>query len=160
VGSSVGERELYIPEKHFGDVLETSASLVVNFRPKHSEVLKVRVEMLDEYVPRNQIDHVSVIRADVEGAEHLVLEGAPEILGTHRPFVFVEVLADISATYIERCRAKAGYRTMCIGINSLTEQEQVKCVPQSPNQLLYPPESHEKVVAAAAALGLSISMDA
>lgn len=156
-GEAAGETSLFIPEKSFGDVLETSASLVKEFRPKHSEVLKVEVDTLDGYVARHQMPRVSVIRADVEGAEHLVLQGSPEILETHRPYVFVEILADVSASYLERSRQKAGYRAMCIGTNTLTMQQEVKCVPGSFNHLWYPPENHSKVLAAAAELGLQVA---
>ena len=103
-GSSQGQMDLFIPENKFGEVLETSASLVREFRPKHSNIIKVRVETLDDYVAANCKSRVSILRADVEGAEHQVLQGATEILKNHRPLVFVEVLADITATYLEPIR--------------------------------------------------------
>jgi FkbM family methyltransferase len=159
VGKSGGETDLFIPESNPGGAIETSASLIKEFRTKHSEIIKVPVVALDDYVVRNQLSKVSVIRADVEGAEHFVLQGAMTILETHRPYVFVECLSDISAKYLEQVRARVGYKAMCIGTSSLSVQPEVKCVFQNFNHLWYPPEKHAKVLAAAEELGLEIIGD-
>jgi FkbM family methyltransferase len=160
LGDTPGETNLFIPEKAYGDALETSASLVKEFRKSHSEVLKVQVLKIDDFVVQNNITNVSLIRAEVEGAEHLVMQGATNVLQQHRPYVFVEVLADISATYLERSRAKAGYRAMYIGENTLTPEKEVKCMPRSPNHLWYPPERHTALMQAAAECGIQVIGDA
>lgn len=40
---------------------------------------------IDEFVKRNNISHVDFIKADIEGAERLMLEGAQETLKNHAP---------------------------------------------------------------------------
>lgn len=143
VGDLSGTSKLFIPEKQSANALETSASLVQTFRKKHSAVIDIRVEALDDYVARNNISSVDLLRADVEGAEHLVLQGGIRILKEHRPFCFVEVLADITATYLERIRSKVDYGVFSLGRNGLTSLAQVRCVFGQFNQLWYPLEKRE-----------------
>jgi FkbM family methyltransferase len=146
VGVEVGTAQFFIPEKNFGDTIEQSASLVKEFREKHSAVLDVKVETVDNYVATHQPAKISMIRADVEGAEHLVLGGARKTLQTHRPTVFVEVLADVTAGYLEPIRAEAGYCVLAIGDGTLTELPAVRRFSvDNFNQLWFPPESRPQI---------------
>lgn len=59
--------------------------------PLHgNEGEEVQTEALDKLVEENGIDHVDVIKIDVEGAEELVLRGAVRCLTTQRPIVIFE----------------------------------------------------------------------
>ena len=70
-----GEILLYIPEG--GSAV--SASTLKDFR-KAKEIIKVPAVRLDPFVTRNKIPRVDLIKMDVEGTEHRVLEGAKKML--------------------------------------------------------------------------------
>jgi FkbM family methyltransferase len=145
VGASPGTAELYIPAKKFGETLETSASLDKNFRSQHSQILKVQTLTLDDYIKTANVDRVSILRADVEGVEHLVLAGATEILKTHRPLVFVEVLSTAAADRLEPFRAQANYIAISLEPTKFIELPKVQWSPSSSNQLWYPQERRHEL---------------
>jgi FkbM family methyltransferase len=51
----------------------------------------------------------TIMKIDVEGAEQLVLEGAPGLLATARPLLFVEVHNISQMFYVQRILLSAGY---------------------------------------------------
>jgi FkbM family methyltransferase len=51
---------------------------------------EVETEPLDSVLRENSIDHVDLIKMDVQGAEELVLRGARKILDSSRPIVIFE----------------------------------------------------------------------
>lgn len=61
-----------------------------------SEILTVKLDTLDEYIVRNEISKIDVIKIDVEGAEDLVLQGAECLLNNFsmRPRLLVLELFD------------------------------------------------------------------
>ena len=52
----------------------------------------VTVETIDRYVAANAIDRLDLIKADIEGWEMRMLQGAAETLARLRPVVFLEVV--------------------------------------------------------------------
>jgi len=140
VSDKVGIAKLYIPEKRFGDTLETSASLNETFREKHSEVVEVPVTTLDLFVEKHDVKRVDILRADVESAEDSVLRGAEKILSTMKPWVLIEVLDSAKLGDLERMRGDHNYRAYWLTETGLVEQKTVCYSPSSPNQLLCPEE--------------------
>jgi FkbM family methyltransferase len=55
---------------------------------KHAQTIRVPVVTLDSSLPRGYAPRL--LKVDVEGAEHLVLEGARETLRVHRPVIVFE----------------------------------------------------------------------
>lgn len=53
--------------------------------------LTVPVERLDDVVRAAEWPHIDLIKIDVEGAEHLVLQGGRDTLRGHRPVLLIEV---------------------------------------------------------------------
>ena len=53
----------------------------------------VTLASLDELIERHQIERVSVIKLDVEGAEEAALRGASRMLRSHRPAIVAEVFS-------------------------------------------------------------------
>lgn len=51
----------------------------------------VAVEPLDDVIERLELEWIDVVKLDVEGAEHLALEGAERSLRVHRPIVLLEL---------------------------------------------------------------------
>ena len=133
LGAEPGTAELFVPAKDHGETLETSASLNREFRPAHSEVLKVSVRRADDDVAPLAPRRVSVLRVDVEGAEPLVLAGAAGVLRDHRPLVMIEVLSDRAAV----------------------ELPAVRCVAGPPNQPWFPREQRDRVDRLFAAVGVA-----
>ena len=85
-----GIAQLYIPTFEHG-LIETSASLSSDFKPQHSQVVEVKTIRLDEYCSQ-WTERVGIMKVDVEGAEDRALKGAAEVLASHRPIVFCEIL--------------------------------------------------------------------
>lgn len=84
-GLSSEKGELYFTnDKYAGN------HIVMN--PKNtSNLTKVDVDVLDDYVTRNGIKKVDFIKCDVEGAELLVLKGAKNIIEKHYPTILIEI---------------------------------------------------------------------
>lgn len=106
VSDTVGEAELYVPTSSWG-LVETSCSLSPTFKADIGEVVRVSTTTLDEFT--RTIGHVTVVKIDVEGCEHLVLHGALKLLAQHRPLVFFELLPFGDASAIDRIRATHDY---------------------------------------------------
>ncbi len=78
----IGEIEIEIPisKKHLG---LAGASIVRNFKKCKKE--KIKTITLDRWVEENNIKKVDFIKADIEGAERLMLEGATNVLKNFSP---------------------------------------------------------------------------
>lgn len=71
----------------------------------------VTLESIDSLVSQGKAKPPTVMKIDVEGAEHLVLEGARKTLEKHRPHIIVE-FHSIPATYHSmHILVELGYRT-------------------------------------------------
>ena len=92
---------------------------------RSAEARSIQVPMLslDEYAAQHGIGRVDILKADVEGAEEMVLEGAQQLLSDHtrRPRIVLLELFDNNLTpfgsSVERCierMAGFGYRPYVI----------------------------------------------
>lgn len=81
--------ELFVPPP--SAAIETSCSTDASFR-EGSTPVTVPALTLDAYWHQVGRPDVTVLKVDVEGAEHRVLQGATELLRRTRPVSFVEVL--------------------------------------------------------------------
>jgi FkbM family methyltransferase len=86
----------------------------------------VGVETLDEYAAARSLEKLDVLKADVEGAELLVLEGGARLLARHRPLLLLEFsINTVAFGYTEadlRHRlAEWGYRPFAVGPMPLAE---------------------------------------
>jgi FkbM family methyltransferase len=69
----------------------------VGYSDEDTETLTVQVDRLDDVLPAGYVP--ALIKIDVEGAEHLVLEGARTTLARHRPIVIFEHQKHTAAHY-------------------------------------------------------------
>jgi FkbM family methyltransferase len=102
LGEKPGRFNLYMPDNGHG-LIETSASLNMNFRTNHSGQFDVEVTTLDDFFqcrpePRN--DPI-FLKIDVESLEEQVLRGGENILQFQRPIIAIEILpgTDLSFFY-------------------------------------------------------------
>lgn len=147
---------LYIPAKTHGATLETSASLNRDFRAEHSDVIHISVTTVDDFVRKNLLPRVDILRIDVESAEHLVLEGARETLRQHRPSVFIEVLGDANVEALEALRKEACYRAFLLTPDCIIPLEKITRHKIGVNQMLLPEEHAQARCASLASTGLTI----
>lgn len=71
---------------------------------RRSRLVTVPTTTLDQIVAERHIDRVDVIKADIEGAERLMLDGAGGVLAHHRPVWMLE----IEDRHLRRYRHTAG----------------------------------------------------
>ena len=76
----------------FHDVSENNSGGTFLTRENNSDANRsVEAVRLDEFVKRNGIDNISLIKIDVEGFEMEVLKGASATLHSFKPVLFVEI---------------------------------------------------------------------
>lgn len=94
LSNSVGEQPLAIPDNGHG-LIETSASLNLDFRTNHSALPMVGVTTLDrvlESTNLNPRDCSLLIKLDVESLELDVIKGASKTIAAWRPALITEIL--------------------------------------------------------------------
>jgi FkbM family methyltransferase len=85
VAASAGHIMLYdYADRQGSNMASVFQATFEDIYPHQSRSLEIQAITLDEYVERNGIDHISLIKIDVEGAEKLVLDGARRILAEGR----------------------------------------------------------------------------
>ncbi len=87
LGDQAGRITLYLPS---GGV---SASIRPHGSATKCEVMEATVTTLDEYVARTNLERLNFIKADVEGAELLLLKGGMKTLKRFRPGLMLEIQA-------------------------------------------------------------------
>lgn len=102
LGEENGTARLYLSDR-----TDSSNSLDASFRP-HTSHLDVPVERLDDYVKRTGVVP-AVVKIDTETTEPQVLQGACDLLMTHRPWLMIEVLAERVEERLMAVLAPYGY---------------------------------------------------
>lgn len=87
LGESESTTKIYVP------VDGVSGSLKAHAKLKDCKVIDINVSTLDQYVIDNGLDRIDFIKADIEGAEFLMLKGAESALRKYRPTLMLEVQA-------------------------------------------------------------------
>jgi len=153
IGGAPGRAQLLIPEKDHG-LLETSASLGVDFWTGRVQPLDVRVATLDQQLFANARPDIDLILMDVEGQEHEALAGATRLLTTGRPLLVLEVLAQARLDRLNETRERFGYAYAELTDAGLRCKQVIRHVPGHANHLLFPPEKRDFVRECSAAAGL------
>lgn len=81
------------------------------YRKSGFRSFQVACRRLDELAAEQAWKDVAVMKIDVEGAEHLVLQGARQILERDRPLLLIEVHSVVCMLEVLRVLAPLGYST-------------------------------------------------
>lgn len=87
LGEKEGTTKIYVP------VDGVSGSLKAHAKLKDCKVIDINVSTLDQYATDNKLNRIDFIKADIEGAEFLMLKGAESTLRKYRPTLMLEVQA-------------------------------------------------------------------
>lgn len=87
LGAEPGISKIYVPNDG------VSGSLRAHTKTKDCSVIDIDISTLDHYIYDNALEGIDFIKADIEGAEMLMLQGAEEALKKYRPMLMLEVQA-------------------------------------------------------------------
>lgn len=116
-----GRAQFYLP---MDSTLPSDASLLKGFRPD-SKVVDVRVETIDDFVQKNDIGKIDLIKLDVEAVEPLVLQGGLMQIEIHRPIIICEVLYNRTEKELENFFSKLSYAYYLITNKGLVVSENI-----------------------------------
>lgn len=88
VGDTAGQAELYLSHASI------HASAVSDSGRPGAGTVRTPMVTVDDLVEKGEIPPPDMVKMDVEGSEHLVLQGAHRTLRAHRPHVFAEYIAE------------------------------------------------------------------
>ena len=90
LSSAAGSVDLQTPIKTSGS-LRVGLSYIGAATDSNTLTETVPAQRLDDFLADRQLDSIDVVKMDVEGAEQLVLDGAPDLLKRVRPIWYVEI---------------------------------------------------------------------
>jgi FkbM family methyltransferase len=147
IGDRAGSAELHLPPPQADGTIETSASLEAGFKETVERVVTVETATLDGAWRAEGRPAVSLVKIDVEGAEHRVLAGASDLVSTCRPVLTVEVLRAADLAALDGLRRDHGYLDVTLGsAEAVVDNPEVRPVDEAPNHLLVPRERIDDVV--------------
>lgn len=121
---AVGERR-DVAELHLGGPgLASSSSLSQRWEGRHESV-RVAVTDLDTMCAEWGVEHVDLVKIDVESREPSVVDGMTRLLERDRPAIFTEVLggADVGYGRMSDVLATAGYRFFRLLLDGTAREE-------------------------------------
>ena len=86
-----GTATLKMPVKNSGSIRVGLSHIGASSEKTNYISTKIKTERLDDFLSNKFNFEVDIVKMDVEGAEGLVIQGAPKLLKQVRPFWFVEI---------------------------------------------------------------------
>lgn len=140
VQATAGTVTLFLPPADHG-LIETSASLLPDFKESVASSMTVRATSLDAFNADADSEDVGFIKVDVEGAEDRVLAGAHAITSRCRPYFAVELLPRARWDEVQGFLQRHSYGIIPLRASGdFQTRTQAVFVPDGHNQLLVPEE--------------------
>ena len=99
-----------------------SSSLVLDEENKDQfQSIEVAASTLNKFVQSNTFDKIDIIKIDTEATEHLVIEGASDVLSKFKPIIICEVIKNKIEKQLEEIFSRFGYRFFFVSENGLKE---------------------------------------
>jgi len=80
-----GQKDMFLPD------IGVSGSFHLHEYKKNYQTISCRTRAFDDYCLKKKINHVDFIKADIEGAELLMLKGGINIIKSSMPVMFLEI---------------------------------------------------------------------
>jgi len=116
-----GKITLYVPSF----TIPVGASTLQGFRDV-SETISVSALTIDSFVAMNSIPKVDLIKIDTEATEHMVLEGAKNLLKRDEPIIICEVLKGRTEKYLHSILDNSQYKYYWISDDGLIEKKKIE----------------------------------
>jgi len=100
----------------------------------------IATDTLDGWAAANGVGPIRLVKMDVEGHEHAVLEGGRHVMGRHRPFIIAEMLGAADFSALGRILLDDGYRDFALAPDAARECAIPHFHPDAWNHLLCPVE--------------------
>lgn len=118
----------------------------------------IATKTLDTWAETLGPSAVSLVKIDVEGHEHAVIDGGRRFLGAHRPFLTLEVLKPAETGSLNRLLVESAYLAFAMAPGVLRQCETIRFHPDAWNHLLCPGEKASRVLSLCRQLGLRIEL--
>lgn len=123
-----GKLDFHVVEnKKFSNFLNLSGEHNTGSKKlKNSTQIVVESVTLDSLFLSKNIKFVDLIKIDVEGAEHLVIQGAKSIIQECKPIIICEILKQENATYIQSELKQMGFEAYIFSIGKLVKVDHIR----------------------------------
>lgn len=127
--------------------VSTSSTLELGHAMRVGEHVRrdIATETLDRWAAASDTGPIRLVKMDVEGHEHAVLEGGRRVMDQHRPFIVAEMLGGADFTALNRILREDGYRDFALAPNAARECAMLRFHPDAWNHLLCPVEKAGRI---------------
>jgi FkbM family methyltransferase len=128
-------------------LLSTSSSLEAGHACQVGPHLtyEIATETLDDWLERAGRPPVQLMKIDVEGHEHAVIEGGRRTIARDRPIIIVEMLGATNFASLSRLQKEDGYSDSAISPQGVRPCAELRFHPDAWNHLLCPVEKVDLV---------------
>jgi FkbM family methyltransferase len=113
-------------------------------------------ETLDDWSEASSQEPIELVKIDVEGHEHAVIEGGRRTISRHRPIIIVEVLGSADFSALDRVLVEDDYRDFALSPGGMRGCPSMRFHPDAWNHLLSPAEKVGLVAKVCQRLGLPL----
>ncbi|HKM74538.1 MAG TPA: FkbM family methyltransferase [Stellaceae bacterium] len=117
---------------------------------------EITTETLDDWAEATHKEPIRLVKIDVEGHEHAVIEGGRRRIGRHRPIIIVEVLGSADFSALDCFLVEDDYRDFALSPGGMRECASIRFHPDAWNHLLSPVEKIGLVSSVCQRVGLPI----
>ena len=124
-----------------------SADKLKNTDWNTDEIVEYEIETitLDDYIERNGIKKIDLMKIDVEMHEPEVIEGFKKYLDVFKPYMVIEVLEDGIAEKLNAVFANNNYRLFHLDKDTLEPKEKIEVVRYKWNYLICTPQQVDRL---------------